>query len=86
MAGVPGAGETRVWLQCEVSNLQHRLLDVPAVLKDLPYEHKLIEPQDRGETFLNVYRTITQDPEASGKVPTIIGAFQVAQDHSSGMN
>ncbi|KAK9838897.1 hypothetical protein WJX74_005465 [Apatococcus lobatus] len=47
---------------------------------DLPYEHKLIEPSNRGEEFLSVYRTITQDPEANGKVPTIIdGNFKLTE-------
>lgn len=62
--------------------------DFVCVEQGLPYEHRLIEPSNRGDEFLNVYRTITQDPEANGKVPTIIGlashlTFKGCQDARS---
>jgi hypothetical protein len=41
----------------------------------LPYDHKLVDPENKPEDFKDLYASIVQNTDDSAKVPIIIGEF-----------
>ena len=41
--------------------------------KGIPHKVELIDPQNKPQDFLDLFRSITSNPNGRGTVPTIIG-------------